>query len=71
MPVVMEDSIDSISDNGCDNDTPLKQVVQLCSILGLQFSISVRIKNSFAFSLKSEKSNPPQGKRRSGIEEGF
>ena len=64
----MEDSIDSMSDNGCDNDTPLKQVVELCSLLagkGLQFSISVRIKNSFVFSLKSEKSGPSQGTRRS------
>ena len=52
-PVIMEDSIDSMSDNGCDNDTPLKQVVELCSLLagkGLQFSISVRIKNSLVFS---------------------
>ena len=32
---------------------------------GLQFSISVRIKNSFVFSLKSERSEPPQGQRRS------
>ena len=67
-PVIMEDSIDSMSDNGCDNDTPLKQVVELCSLLagkGLQFSISVRIKNSFVFSLKSEKSGPSQGTRRS------
>ena len=57
----MEDSIDSMCDNGCDNDTPLKQVVDLCSLQagkGLQFSISVRIKNSFVFSLKSEKSGP-------------
>ena len=64
----MEDSIDSIRDNGDDNDTPLKQVVQLCSILagkGSQFSISVRIKDSFVFSLKSEKPDPSQGKRRS------
>ena len=64
----MEDSIDSMSDNGCDNDTPLKQVVELCSLLagkGLQFSISVRIKNSFVFSLKREKSGPSQGTRRS------
>ena len=63
----MEDS-DSMCDNGCDNDTPLKQVVELCSLLagkGLQFSISVRIKNSFVFSLKSEKSGPSQGTRRS------
>ena len=55
-------------DNRSDDDTPLKQVVQLCSLLagkGLQFNISVRIKNSFAFSLKSEKSGPSQGKRRS------
>ena len=67
-PVIMEDSIDSMSDNGCDNGTPLKQVVELCSLLagkGLQFSISVRIKNSFVFSLKSEKSGPSQGTRRS------
>ena len=64
----MEDSIDSIRDNGDDKDTPLKQVVQLCSILagkGSQFSISVRIKDSFVFSLKSEKPDPSQGKRRS------
>ena len=64
----MEDSIDSMSDNGCDNDTPLKQVVELCSLLagkGLQFSMSVRINNSFVFSLKSEKTGPSQGKRRS------
>ena len=64
----MEESIVSMCDNGRDNDTPLKQVVDLCSLLagkGLQFSISVRIKNSFVFSLKSEKSGPSQGKRRS------
>ena len=42
--------------------------MQLCSLLagkGLQFNISVRIKNSFVFSLKSEKSGPSQGTRRS------
>ena len=64
----MEDSINSLSDNEGDNDTPLKQVVQLCSMLaekGMQFSISVRIKNSFQFSLKSESPKPHQGKRRS------
>lgn len=36
----MEDSINSMSDNEGDSDTPLKQVVQLCSILagkGMQF----------------------------------
>ena len=67
-PVIMEDSIDSMSDNGLDDDTPLKQVLELCSTLagkGFQFSISVRIKNSFVFSLKSESSEPPQGERRS------
>ena len=59
-PTIMESS-DSMCDNGCDDDTPLKQVVQLCSLLagkGLQFDISVRIKNSVVFSLKSEKSGP-------------
>ena len=64
----MEVSIDSIRDNGDDNDTPLKQVVDLCSLLagkGLQFSISVRIKNSFQFSLKNESPKPHQGKKRS------
>ena len=64
----MEDSINSMSDNEGDSDTPLKQVVQLCSILagkGMQFSISVRIKNSFQFSLKSESPKPHQGKKRS------
>ena len=62
------ESSDSMCDNGCDDDTPLKQVVQLCSLLagkGLQFDISVRIKNSFVFSLKSEKFGPSQGTRRS------
>ena len=66
-PTIMESS-DSMCDNGCDDDTPLKQVVQLCSLLagkGLQFDISVRIKNSFVFSLKSEKFGPSQGTRRS------
>ena len=64
----MEDSIYSMSDNKGDSDTPLKQVVQLCSMLaekGMQFSISVRIKNSFQFSLKSESPKTHQGKRRS------
>ena len=64
----MEDSINSMSDNKGDSDTPLKQVVQLCSMLaekGMQFSISVRIKNSFQFSLKSESPQTHQGKRRS------
>ena len=57
-----------MSDNEGDSDTPLKQVVQLCSKLaekGLRFSISVRIKNSFEFTLKSESPKPHQGKKRS------
>ena len=57
-----------MSDNEGDSDTPLKQVVQLCSKLaekGLHFSISVRIKNSFEFTLKSESPKPHQGKKRS------
>ena len=66
-PTNMEDSIDSMSDNGCD--TPLKQCVNLCSILaekGMQFSISVKIENSFVFTLESEKSSEAQkAKRRS------
>ena len=56
-----------MSDNGCD--TPLKQCVSLCSILaekGMQFSISVKIENSFVFTLESEKSSEAQkAKRRS------
>ena len=51
------ESSDSMCDNRCDDDTPLKQVVQLCSILagkGLQFSISVRSLSPYL-----------QGKRRS------
>ena len=38
----MEDSILSMSDNEGDSDTPLKEVVQLCSMLagkGMQISI--------------------------------
>ena len=64
----MENSTDSMSDNRCDKDNPLKQVLQLCSTLagkGCEFSISVRIKDSFAFSLKSGKSETHQGKKRS------
>ena len=64
----MENTTDSMSDNRCDKDNPLKQVLQLCSTLagkGCEFSISVRIKDSFAFSLKSGKSETHQGKKRS------
>ena len=57
-----------MSDNSFDKDNPLKQVLQLCSTLagkGCEFSISVRIKDSFSFSLKSGKPQDKKGKKRS------
>merc|ERR1712012_698720 len=64
----MEFSTNSMSDNSFDKDNPLKQVLQLCSTLagkGCEFSISVRIKDSFSFSLKSGKPQDKKGKKRS------
>ena len=57
-----------MTDNSFDKDNPLKQVLQLCSTLagkGCDFSISVRIKDCFSFSLKSGKPQPQQAKKRS------
>merc|ERR1711872_37109 len=64
----MEFSTNSMSDNSFDKDNPMKQVLQLCSTLagkGCEFSISVRIKDSFSFSLKSGKPQDKKGKKRS------
>ena len=64
----MEFSSNSMSDNSFDKDNPMKQVLQLCSTLagkGCEFSISVRIKDSFSFSLKSGKPQDKKGKKRS------
>ena len=50
----MEFSSNSMSDNSFDKDNPMKQVLQLCSTLagkGCDFSISVRIRDFFLFSL--------------------
>ena len=57
-----------MTDNSFDKDNPLKQVLQLCSTLagkGCDFSISVRIRDCFSFSLKSGKPQPQQAKKRS------
>lgn len=57
-----------MSDNSFDKDNPMKQVLQLCSTLagkGCDFSISVRIRDCFSFSLKSGKPQPQQAKKRS------
>ena len=59
----MEFSSNSMSDNSFNKDNPLKQVLQLCSTLagkGCDFSISVRIRDCFSFSLKSGKPQPQQ-----------
>ena len=59
----MEFSSNSMSDNSFDKDNPMKQVLQLCSTLagkGCDFSISVRIRDCFSFSLKSGKPQPQQ-----------
>ena len=64
----MEFSSNSMSDNSFDKDNPVKQVLQLCSTLagkGCDFSISVRIRDCFSFSLKSGKPQPQQAKKRS------
>ena len=64
----MEFSSNSMTDNSFDKDNPLKQVLQLCSTLagkGCVFSISVRIRDCFSFSLKSGKPQPQQAKKRS------
>ena len=64
----MEFSSNSMTDNSFDKDNPLKQVLQLCSTLagkGCDFSISVRIRDCFSFSLKSGKPQPQQAKKRS------
>ena len=64
----MEFSSNSMSDNSFDKDNPLKQVLQLCSSLagkGCDFSISVRIRDCFSFSLKSGKPQPHKAKKRS------
>ena len=64
----MEFSSNSMSDNSFDKDNPMKQVLQLCSTLagkGCDFSISVRIRDCFSFSLKSGKPQPQQAKKRS------
>ena len=64
----MEFSTNSMTDNSFDKDNPLKQVLQLCSTLagkGCDFSISVRIRDCFSFSLKSGKPQPQQAKKRS------
>ena len=64
----MEFSSNSKTDNSFDKDNPLKQVLQLCSTLagkGCDFSISVRIRDCFSFSLKSGKPQPQQAKKRS------
>ena len=57
-----------MTDNSFDKDNPLKQVLQLCSTLagkGCDFSISVRIRDCFSFSLKSGKPQPHKAKKRS------
>ena len=64
----MEFSSNSMTDNSFDKDNPLKQVLQLCSTLagkGCDFSISVRIRDCFSFSLKSGKPQPQQAKKKS------
>ena len=64
----MEFSSNSMSDNSFDKDNPMKQVLQLCSTLagkGCDFSISVRIRDCFSFSLKSGKPQPHKAKKRS------
>ena len=64
----MEFSTNSMTDNSFDKDNPLKQVLQLCSTLagkGCDFSISVRIRDCFSFSLKSGKPQPQQAKKKS------
>ena len=64
----MEFSSNSMTDNSFDKDNPLKQVLQLCSTLagkGCDFSISVKIRDCFSFSLKSGKPQPQQAKKRS------
>jgi len=64
----MEFSSNSMSDNSFDKDNPVKQVLQLCSTLagkGCDFSISVRIRDCFSFSLKSGKPQPHKAKKRS------
>ena len=64
----MEFSSNSMTDNSFDKDNPLKQVLQLCSTLAgksCDFSISVRIRDCFSFSLKSGKPQPQQAKKKS------
>ena len=64
----MEFSSNSMSNNSFDKDNPVKQVLQLCSTLagkGCDFSISVRIRDCFSFSLKSGKPQPQQAKKKS------
>ena len=64
----MEFSTNSMTDNSFDKDNPLKQVLQLCSTLagkGCDFSISVKIRDCFSFSLKSGKPQPQQAKKKS------
>ena len=58
--------VDSISDKGCGS--PLKHCIDLCTLLagkGMRFTISVKIDNSFAFTLKSENAEAPRAQKRS------
>ena len=58
--------VDSISDTRCGS--PLKHCIDLCSLLaekGMEFTISVKIDNSFEFKLKSQNSEAPRVKKRS------
>ena len=41
----MEDSIDFIRDNGDDNDTPLKQVVQVVQLCSIPAGKRIKILN--------------------------
>ena len=49
-------------DSGCDNDTPLKQVVQLAG-KGLQFTPFVTVKNSFELYILNEEFKIQREKR--------
>ena len=62
----MEFSSNSMTIDSFDIDYPLKKVLQLCSTLvgkGFDLSISIRIKDSFSFSLKSGKPQSQQAKK--------
>ena len=63
----MEFSSNSMTINSIDKDYPLNQVLQLCSTLvgkGCDFSISLRIKDSFFFLIEKWEAQASVGKER-------